>query len=341
MPRKNNAKSNEALFEEAENALIGEAIAETEEEIAASAFDEEPDENTGDDSLEQMDDEGLDGEDQFDEEGDAESGEDEIEEPARDADDGGDAEYERDNRQQDRTQDRQQDRRGIPSAVLRDRNEARRAAEAERDAERARVRELEARLALVERGGQRQEPAKPPEKPDMFADPDGWARAQRAEIEQGIRARNVEASLADAAEEHGEAFQTAYQSLINAGRSGDRATVQQIWDSPNPGRALMRWHERQSLLSEIGSDPNAYRQKVRDELLSDPDFRKQLLTGMREDAMRGDGGRPRTQTRLPPSLNAASGGTSHRGGGGNMNGRDTARTTRSIEQDIFDSAFDD
>jgi len=335
MPR--NAKSNEQLYEEAEQALIGEAIQETEEEIAASAFDDAPDENTGDDSLEQMEDEGLDGDDQFDEDESEESEEAEGEE----GEEGEDRQQPGD-RQDDRQQDRQPDRRGVPPARLREESEARRAAEAERDAERQRLRALEAEIELLKRGGgqQRQQTQTPPEEPDIFADPDAWKRATRDEIVGDLQKRAIAESFEDTAEEHGqEALTAAHNSFLTACQRGDPvalATAQRIGASPaRAGRIVMQYHERQSLLSEIGTDPNAYRQKVRDELLQDPDFRKQLLTGMREDAMRGDGGRPRTQTRLPPSLNAASGGTSHRG-------RDfTARTTKSVEQDIFDSAFDD
>jgi hypothetical protein len=63
------------------------------------------------------------------------------------------------------------------------------------------------------------------------------------------------------------------------------------------------------------------------------------MQGMRRDAMNGSGGQPRARVQLPPSLNSATGGTSHRGFD-RGNSRDTARTSRSIEQEIFDSAWD-
>jgi hypothetical protein len=324
-------RTNEELYEEAERQLVKDAIGETEQEIADSAFDEPPDENDGDNSLEQ-----IDGEDVLDDDdlGEEDSTEESDEAEGEEGDEEGDQEQDRPAGQDDRGQDRAQDRRGVPPGRLREESEARRAAEAERDAERARVRELDARLRAIEQGN-RPKPQEP-EKPDIFADPDAWARQQRAEITQALTERHVNASLGEAAEEHGEAFGQAFRAVtsLNPQDPAARAIVQSIWDAPNPGRALMRWHSQQTLLREIGSDPNAYRAKVREELLSDPEFRKELLNGMRSDAMRGDGGRPRTRTALPPSLNSSSGGTSHRG-------RDTARTSRSEEQEIFDSAFDD
>src|SRR5581483_3221866 len=81
--------------------------------------------------------------------------------------------------------------------------------------------------------------------------------------------------------------------------------------SPNPGEALVSWHKRSATLAEVGDDPAAYRERVaketREALLKDPEFRKQLLADMRGEAGVGDDGRPRTQVRLPKSLNGAQG----------------------------------
>src|SRR5258708_764108 len=176
-------KSNEQLFEEAEAELYGEAIKATEQEVFDDALGLSPDENDGDTSLEQMDDDDAptgdeeptdeeEGEEPDDsEEGEGEEGEGEEPEPE--------------------PQDRGQDRRGIPPGRLREESDARRVAEAE-------TRELRARLENLERN-HRQPPQQQqqPEKPDMFADPEGWARAQRAEIEDSFAARHVNASLAD------------------------------------------------------------------------------------------------------------------------------------------------
>lgn len=316
-------KTNEELYEEAERALIGEAIAETETEIFDSAFDNAPDDNDGDTSLEEMDpddvidddideDEGTEPEEQEEEEPEAES---EPEQPPP-----------------------QQERRGIPPGRLREEAEARRAAEAE-------ARELRARIDALERA-QRQPPQPPPQQPpqqqgpDMFADPEGWAAAERARMMQEFNNRRFNDSLADAAEQHGEKFQEAWKA-INALAPGPEsaAIAQRIYNAPNPGREVMKWHQQQSLMAEIGNDPAAYRDRMRQELLSDPDFRKEFMASLQQDARSGDGGRARTRVQLPPSLNGASGGTSHRGRDGAS--RDTARTSRSIEQEIFDAAWDD
>src|SRR5258708_14119259 len=165
-------KSNEQLFEEAEAELYGEAIKATEQEVFDDALGLSPDENDGDTSLEQMDDDDAptgDEEPTDEEEGEEpdESEEGEGEESEGDEPEAG-----------DRQPERGQDRRGIPPGRLREESEARRAAEAERDAERARVRELDARLRLIEQGGKPQQQQQP-ERPHMFADPQGWPASQR------------------------------------------------------------------------------------------------------------------------------------------------------------------
>jgi hypothetical protein len=94
---------------------------------------------------------------------------------------------------------------------------------------------------------------------------------------------------------------------LNPGDPMARAVVQRIWDAPNPGKSLMRWYGEQKILRESAGDPAAYRQRVAREIMSDPEFRRQILSDMRGEATRADGGRPRTSTRLPKSLNGASG----------------------------------
>src|SRR5215813_10283615 len=331
MPR----KTAEELYEEQERALIGDAIRETEQEIHDSAFGNPADDNDGDTSLEQMDpDETLDD--------DNIEGEAEDEEIGSDSGDDQHASGEDEGEQPDEPDERQ-DRRGVPPGRLREETERRRAIEAERDAALARNREIEARLQTLERGQRPpNQQEQRPERPDIFADPEAWERQLLSGIEQRAEERRVNSSFYDAIEEHGqERFGEAYEALVNAGRAGDSASIAQVMRSPNPGRALISWHERQGLLRDIGNDPTAFIDRQIQARMSNPDFRRGFIDSMRSDAMRGEGGRgPRTRVDLPPSLNGSTGGTSHRGRDSNV-GRDSARTSASIEREIFDSAFDD
>jgi hypothetical protein len=43
----------------------------------------------------------------------------------------------------------------------------------------------------------------------------------------------------------------------------------QIMSSPHPYGALVDWHRKQQVLSEIGSDPAAYKEKLKAEVLAE------------------------------------------------------------------------
>jgi hypothetical protein len=318
-------KTNEQVYEEAEAELTRAAIEETEQEVFDDALGNVPDENTGDTSLEEMDDQELDA-DEPEEEAEEAAAEDETQ-------DAGEEPEVQDVRGE------QQERRGsIPSSRLKQEADARRTAEAERDTLRAQMGELQARMQLLERNGPRQpqQQQEPPPAPDMFADPEGWARHREAQIIQRMEAQQVERSLQAARAENTEQFDRAYNALAQA---NDPHALAQIRSSYNPGRALIDWHNRQQLLSDVGNDPAAYRERVRQELMADPAIRQQILSGMREDAQRGDGSGPRTRTRLPASLNGASGGAGHRtrDPGSRRGGGFSASDEREIADSVWDN----
>lgn len=178
---------------------------------------------------------------------------------------------------------------------------------------------------------------------DVFEDQAGFAQDIVGQVLRGIEARNVQTSLEAAAETHGEKFTTAYAALtsLDKGDPMARATVQRIWKSRDPGAALMRWHEQEADRKALASETLAQRderikKEVRDALASDPEFLKQVAATLRGDAQRpapGGDGKPRTVTRMPRSLNSASG-----GGQSNGVGRPAAVTAGS-ERDVFNDAM--
>jgi hypothetical protein len=75
-----------------------------------------------------------------------------------------------------------------------------------------------------------------------------------------------------AVEKHGsEKVEAAYQALANAIGSDPQVqeAYRRIMAAPHPYGELLAWHEQQQVLSEIGSDPRAYREKLRAELLAE------------------------------------------------------------------------
>lgn len=212
-----------------------------------------------------------------------------------------------------------QTERGIPSGRLREESDKRRQAEAEAAEKDQRLtalqREFEAlKAGLTQRPQAQAQQQQKVDVPDMFADPEGYTRHVIEQANQLANMRLVEGSLADAADTHGDKFKAAYEELQNIGRSEKQqfstsATVSRIWNSPNPGKALMNWHQQQATLREVGNDPAAYKEKLRTDLLKDPEFLASAIEAAKALARQGDNGRSRSTTRLPPSLNSQTGGS--------------------------------
>jgi hypothetical protein len=321
---------------------ISDAIIETEREIAGEAWDQEETErdNSGR-SPEEMG-EGLEGQHEADDDEEHEDDESEGTEESEAEREAAEAEAAlaaaaKAKGEQPKPGEKEPPEGGrVPSGKLREANEARRAAEAERDALKAQIekatgneKSLADRLDLVmreindlKRPREAPRPAEQPKPevvPDIFEDPKGFAehltRGFQTELNKRdakLEENRVETSMAIAHAFHKEAFEGAFKALTSLPLNPDNATtVQRIYRSPNPGEALVAWHKRNQTFAEVGDDPAAYRERVaketREALMKDPEFKKQILAGLREDALRGEDGQPRTTTRLPRSLNGAQG----------------------------------
>lgn len=330
---------------------ISDAIIETEREIAGEAWDIEDTERadaSGNRTLESMGD-GLEGQHEAaDEDDDANGSEEDAEgeesdEEAEEGEDGeGEAEGETEGAGDGKTGEPQQGREQepsvgrVPSGKLREEAEKRRLAEAALEAERtARAEErknFEALQTQVQTltqllSGQRQppqpakeEPKTEAEIPDIFENPKGFVehitslvQQAVAPVRQDVRKTAVETSFALAHNTHKETFAKAYEAIngLNPQNPDDRATVQRIYNSSNPGEELVKWHKRTTALARFGDDPDAAEARIREEtqqsLLKDPEFRKALLADLRQEAATGENGAPRTTTRLPKSIARAGG----------------------------------
>jgi hypothetical protein len=137
-------------------------------------------------------------------------------------------------------------------------------------------------------------------KPDPLLDPDGYASAVREEVRQEMLADRRETSLANAHKQYKGEFEEAYAAAQKQVDPALRARMQQ---SRDPGETLMEWHREQKTRAEVGNDLNAYKQKHRDELMKDPEFRKAAMEAWRNETPQTNG-RPRVD--LPPSLNGTS-----------------------------------
>jgi hypothetical protein len=187
-----------------------------------------------------------------------------------------------------------QDRR-VPLRELLDERDKRNELKRERD-------ELQRQLAELQRQAQPPQPL-----PDPYADPQGYVdqalQRTQQQLEQQFQKRFIAASFAEVGEQHGERFRSALEYADAQINNGDLRLKEQIINAPNPGRALMNWYAQQEVIREVGTDPNAYRQKILDEALSDAAFRQKAMEAWRAQAQAPAAGRPATVTSLPPSLN--------------------------------------
>lgn len=177
---------------------------------------------------------------------------------------------------------------------------------------------------------------KPKEEPhNLFERPEDFVASiqqQNQQIAQQIRQEMevmlLENNLQLASYKYGDEFTEAYDAVMKAKAAGDHRTADAIRSTSNPGEALIQWYRQQKALSEFGTDPNAYKQKVRDELMKDPEFRAQLLetlkaeaTGQQPTQAATNPNRPNTVVKRPPSLSGVPGGRSvHADGRANTGG---------------------
>ncbi len=233
----------------------------------------------------------------------------------------------------------------VPSGKLREANERARAAEAERDrikgenatalaAATKRVDDLQAKFDGVLAALQRQQPVQPqpqqqkpdePAIPDLFEDPKGFIEhltkgftSELSKRDQQMEALRVETSLQMAHAIHKESFDKAYEAVtkLDPRNPDDQMTVRRIYAAPNPGEALVQWHKRSETLRVVGDDPGKYKEtlaaEIRQSLMTDPEFRKQVIEGLQAEALGGPNGKPNTSVRLPANLNGSPGGTRER-----------------------------
>ena len=194
----------------------------------------------------------------------------------------------------------------VPSWRFRKAQETKRAAQAERDVlrqERDRLvqEQQEFRRWMMTQQQKPVEQPKEPDEPDPLLDPRGYRDALERRFEERLLTERRESSLQTARKVYKEEFDEAYQA---AQRHVDPALGARMRQSSDPGETLIGWFRELKVRAEVGNDPAAYRKKVRDEFLKDPEFRKAAMEAWRSEVPTQSSGRP--NVRLAPSLNGVS-----------------------------------
>lgn len=148
------------------------------------------------------------------------------------------------------------------------------------------------------------------EPPDMFENPGGFVEHGVRKAVDPIASRleqlNENISRRLAIQEHGkEKVSAAYGALDQAAKAGDREAVEavaRIKQSMDPFGDMVAWHQQRTVITEVGNDPQAYRNKILEDALNDQTFlAKALAKANGGNPPAGQPGAEKTQTL--PSLN--------------------------------------
>jgi len=213
--------------------------------------------------------------------------------------------------QQQEAQQAQQQREGfVPSGRLREEREAREAAERRfQEAQAQWQRELQAIRSQLPKAEQ-------PKAPDVFENPDGFLQhgVQQAvdPIKSEIGQLREFYSRKEAIREHGqEKVQAAYNWLAEGMQQRDpvRAAVyQRAMQSMDPFGEIVAEHQKNSLFSQIGSDPNAWFGKTLEErLASDPKFAAEIMQKIQGSLQGQNQPQGQSQIQVPPNLRRSPG----------------------------------
>lgn len=166
----------------------------------------------------------------------------------------------------------------VPSGRFREESEARRRAERERD-------ELQTRLIMLERQAPRQPEKVEPQAVDVWENPKGFVQQELKpfleQIQADLRTQREGMSLDWAIRSHGdEKVGSARQALEQGMSRGDQNawnTYNRAMQSHDPYGVIVRWHNDGEVLRSTGGDLNAYRTRILEEALKDPEYQKRVF----------------------------------------------------------------
>jgi hypothetical protein len=198
----------------------------------------------------------------------------------------------------------------VPSWRLREVREAREAAE--RKAEEATRERFALQTQLQQMQAELQKLQAPKSEPvDFFADPD-QALQQRltpfeqrfAKLEQDVRLSSlVQRRLPFTGPPTVAEMEQSIEQAMQKNHPDINGLAAQMRTSSDPVGVAMNWYKRNKLWDVTGGDPDAYKSKVLDEALKDPEYLQKALEAARAQAGAAPGSRPNIQ--LPPSLSRA------------------------------------
>lgn len=164
----------------------------------------------------------------------------------------------------------------VPLQAVQAERDKRKEAQSEAEALRREVAELRGQVSVLSRQpAQPQTPAEKPKPKSFWESPDEFLAERTAPIQQEAITRHFMTSRMLAEDKFGaervKEADDAIGALMQANPNDPEiiAMQQRIQNSPHPYRDLVTWHDRRKALAEIGEDPAAYRERLRQELLAE------------------------------------------------------------------------
>jgi len=107
-----------------------------------------------------------------------------------------------------------------------------------------------------------------PQIPNPATDPEGYHAFMRSLQASAMQNAQLNMSEMMVRESMGDEAVNEAFSALNQHSQRD-LLLSQFRQTPHPWGQMMRWHKEQKLVSEIGTDPEAYKQKLKEELLAE------------------------------------------------------------------------
>lgn len=164
-----------------------------------------------------------------------------------------------------------QQQRGVPPAALQAEREKRRERDAEIEALRAQMQQMERLIAAGQMARQPQ-PETPVTPPSLWDNPDEYMAHSVREAVSPIQQQLYYNARLVAEQVHGaDTVQQAQGEFDRLGQTGqlDPADYRRVMQSPNPFDEAVKWFKRKTALDEIGTDPASYRERVKAEVLAE------------------------------------------------------------------------
>lgn len=95
-------------------------------------------------------------------------------------------------------------------------------------------------------------------KPDFYEDPEGRLTQERTQVQQMLWNERLNTSEMVARQAHGDEAVTAATEAFSQEVQRNPALYMELQRQQNPYGFVVQWHKRNSFLSKIGDDPDAY-----------------------------------------------------------------------------------